>query len=183
MMAVVHNQLIRGLNSIYHQAEFVPEADADNFVTFCECWSQSVHSHHDNEEKVEFPLIEELSGDKGIMERNVVEHSEFLPGLLEYEAYLAGIRKGESKFHGKELIAIIDKFGQKLRDHLMGEIETLEALDKYDFDWQKYNDVAHKHAKQVADRVRLILLGVTKRKENVKVGADFNPRSARFRFL
>jgi hypothetical protein len=50
-MALVHNMIIRGLNSIYLQAPNIKlEKDVKDFLTYMYSWSLLVHMHHDNEE-------------------------------------------------------------------------------------------------------------------------------------
>lgn len=75
-MCVVHNALLRGLNSIYIQGPNIKPADFKDFIGYSLCWFYVVHEHHTSEEEQFFPEIEEAVGEKGIMESNVQEHSK-----------------------------------------------------------------------------------------------------------
>ena len=78
-MCVVHNALLRSLNSIYIQSPNIELADYKDFVGYSLCWYYVVHEHHTSEEEQFFPEIEEAVGEKGLMGRNVEEHSKHNP--------------------------------------------------------------------------------------------------------
>ena len=62
-MALIHNVIIRGINSIYLQAPNIKlENDIEDFLTYMYSWSLLVHIHHDNEEATMFPLLEKYIG-------------------------------------------------------------------------------------------------------------------------
>jgi hypothetical protein len=44
IMALVHNSIIRGLNSIYLQAPHVGPKDYKDFIAYCYCWYQYIDS-------------------------------------------------------------------------------------------------------------------------------------------
>lgn len=46
-MAIVHNIIIRGLNSIYLQAPHVQQKDFNDFLAYCYCWYQFLDSTSD----------------------------------------------------------------------------------------------------------------------------------------
>lgn len=73
-MAMVHNSIFRGYNSIYHQAPHVAEADKADFVGYCLTWQKFVETHAENEETSLFPRTEELLEDKTIYEESHKEH-------------------------------------------------------------------------------------------------------------
>jgi hemerythrin-like domain-containing protein len=132
-MSLAHNGIIRGLNSIYLQAPHLPPQDAStarDFLTYCQCWSESMHHHHDAEEKAFFPDIETLSGVKGLMEENVEQHRAFTPGFEAFETYCRTCEPAE--YDGQKLRDLVEGFAEPLVRHLRDEIETLRALDKYD---------------------------------------------------
>lgn len=70
----MHNILIRCYNSIYLQAPKVKPVDVPDFLQYCLVWQDAVHIHHTGEEEVLFPMIEERTGKKGIMDTQVAEH-------------------------------------------------------------------------------------------------------------
>src|SRR4051794_33719179 len=75
-MALSHNVFIRGLNSIYLQAPNLQPEDHSDFINYCKCWCAVLNNHHRMEEATVFPLIEELTNEKGIMDVNVEQHRE-----------------------------------------------------------------------------------------------------------
>ena len=132
-MALAHNGILRGLNSIYLQATHIPPEDLDairDFLTYGQCWSESMHHHHDAEEKNFFPSIELISGVQGIMERNIEQHRAFTPGFDLFHEYCGTCLPED--YDGQKVRNLIDAFAEPLTRHLHDEIETLRALDVYD---------------------------------------------------
>ena len=132
-MSLAHNGIIRGLNSIYIQATELPRNDkiiARDFLTYCQCWGESMHHHHDAEEKEFFPSIETISGIEGLMTQNVEQHRAFTPGFEKFEEYCRTCPPAE--YDGEKLKSLVEGFAEPLTRHLYDEIETLRALDKYD---------------------------------------------------
>lgn len=81
-MALLHNSIFRGYNSIYLQAPHVQDADKADFIGYALTWFKFVKSHHDDEEESLFTKVEELLDDKKVFEETHKEHgtSETLPG-------------------------------------------------------------------------------------------------------
>jgi hypothetical protein len=127
-MAVLHNGLIRGLNSIYLQAPHLSPSDHADFILYCQGWSGILHAHHHGEETTIFPDIEAKSGVAGIMEVNVSQHHSFQPGLEEFDQYLL---TPPAEFSGSRLVELIDGFAPALVQHLAEEIPTLMELREY----------------------------------------------------
>lgn len=133
-MIIVHNFLLRGINSIYLQCvnvERSPEVVID-FVNYASQWGDAVHEHHETEEVMVFPQLEKLVGAPGIMAANVAQHEAFHSGLDSFQAYTKAVLGGSEKYSGEKLKTIIDSFMPTLRQHLSDEIDTLLALKKYD---------------------------------------------------
>lgn len=109
--------------------------------------------HHDNEEELFFPRLEELVGVPGLMTSNVEQHVAFHDGLETLQAYLGAVEAGEDKFDGKRLRGIIDSFMPVLTEHLHDEIKTLVALDKYEdkCDWEGW---MHKIALEIVAKMQ-----------------------------
>jgi len=132
-MALAHNGILRGLNSIYLQATHIPREDLDairDFLTYCQCWCESMHHHHDAEEKDFFPSIELISDVKGIMERNIEQHRAFTPGFDLFQEYSRTCLPRD--YDGRKIRSLIEAFAEPLTQHLHDEIETLRGLDVYD---------------------------------------------------
>ncbi|GAM83325.1 hypothetical protein ANO11243_013120 [Dothideomycetidae sp. 11243] len=132
-MALAHNGMIRGLNSIYLQAPLIPRDNktvVQDFLTYCQCWCESMHHHHDAEEAEFFPSIERISGMPGLMERNIQQHRAFTPGFDEFSTYVHTC--SPSDYDGGKVKTLVQEFAEPLTLHLREEIDTLRALDKYD---------------------------------------------------
>lgn len=132
-MALAHNGMIRGLNSIYLQATHIPREDLKairDFMTYCQCWCESMHHHHDMEEQKFFPSIERIAGVDGLMQRNVEQHRAFTPGFDKFQAYVRTCAPKD--YDRQKLKDLIDDFAEPLTLHLREEIDTLRGLDKYD---------------------------------------------------
>lgn len=140
-MSMVHNVILRGINAIYNQALGVSARgtakDKMDFAQFGQRWGEMVGQHHDSEEQMLFPEINEMTKSPGLMDANVNEHQLFHTGLDEFMGYLKTVTDGEVEFDGEKLRAIVDTFMPQLRDHLENEIDTLVELSKWDkeVDW------------------------------------------------
>ena len=130
-MACIHNVFLRGLNAIYLQAPHIQPADAKSFCAFVTNWHALLTLHHTAEEDDGFPLIEEMAGEKGIMDANVQQHHAFLEGLNALERYVKACGAGTERYEGSKVVAMIDRFGKGLAGHLADEIPTIEGLRKY----------------------------------------------------
>lgn len=75
-MALVHNVLIHGYNSIHRQAPVVRAPEVVDFLQYSLSWYRVVKAHHGGEEEVYFPGIEKATGVKGIMDSEVEEHGK-----------------------------------------------------------------------------------------------------------
>jgi hypothetical protein len=83
-MALAHNGIIRGLNSIVLQAQRIPrenQAATKDFLIYCQSWCESMHHHHAAEESGFFPNTAQFTGVEGIMERNIEQHRAFHTGI------------------------------------------------------------------------------------------------------
>jgi len=156
-MAIVHNSLLRGLNTIYLQAPNIKELkDVDDFLTYVNTWNVAVHKHHEDEETLVFPLIEKEVGVDGLMEENVIQHKAFSEGLNAFWDYIKAVQAKELPYVGQKVIQLIDNFGPTLREHLTDEINTLLALNQYNIDWKTVNKAIITHAIKTADKEKQI---------------------------
>ncbi|ROW04814.1 hypothetical protein VMCG_04842 [Cytospora schulzeri] len=127
-MALLHNSIFRGYNSIYLQAPHVQDADKADFIGYALTWYKFVKSHHDDEEQSLFTKVEELLGDKTIFEETHKEHESFLPGLAELNQYLLSVQPNPQSLDATELIRILDGFHANFETHFHNEIQTLSNL-------------------------------------------------------
>ena len=73
-MALLHNAILRGYNTIYLQASHVKPADYADFIGYSLTWFRFVKKHHDDEEAELFPQVEETVGQKGVLDKAYEEH-------------------------------------------------------------------------------------------------------------
>lgn len=73
-MALLHNSILRGFNSIYNQIPYIQEDDKSDFVGYSLTWYKFVKSHHDDEEVNLFSKIEDLLQDRSVFAESYKEH-------------------------------------------------------------------------------------------------------------
>ena len=154
-MAQVHNIMIRGLNSMLIQAPFISTPiDTKNFVDYALSFCILIHEHHNTEEVLVFPLIEDATGLPGIMDKNVVQHEAFLPKLHDFKNYLAQMKLGVRKYDAKKFVALLNSFAGLMVEHLTDEVLMLVEMEKYAIDWKPINERAVKHVVKTVNKVR-----------------------------
>ncbi|KAG5980856.1 hypothetical protein E4U43_006686 [Claviceps pusilla] len=126
-MALLHNALIRGFNSIYVQAPLVQTDDVDDFIGYALTWHKFLVSHHDDEEGKLFPDMEGVLRDDVIWEDMKAEHESFLPGLEAFKTHLT-THNSTIGLSPTTLLAIMDSFREPLEHHLHHEIDVMSAL-------------------------------------------------------
>ncbi|KAJ2981744.1 hypothetical protein NUW58_g6610 [Xylaria curta] len=129
-MALAHNLIIRPLNAMYLQAPHIESEQQKPFLEFAELWYRVVEHHHRTEEEILFPMLQEMTGDKNVMQENTRQHDAFQTGLASFADYVRQCLAGK-EFDGKELIRLFDGFAPILCQHLSDEIPTLVALEQY----------------------------------------------------
>lgn len=146
-MALLHNAIIRGFNSIYIQAPHVERNDISSFIGYSQTWYRFVKSHHDDEEENLFTKIEELLNDKTVFAETHGEHGmsifsnrqrsnylceaeSFMSGLLEFDKYLSTLPH-TSAFSSDELLRIMDSFREPFQHHFHHEIQTIASLSTH----------------------------------------------------
>ncbi|KAI1843556.1 hypothetical protein JX265_007340 [Neoarthrinium moseri] len=130
-MALAHNVLIRGLNSIYHQAPYVNPEDVQDFLGYAKNFVNVLTVHHDSEEDSFFPECERMAGQAGIMQNNVDQHQGFHDGLIRLQEYLTRALAGEEPYDGHRIVQLIDDFGNVLAQHLAEEVQCLLDLQRF----------------------------------------------------
>ncbi|KAI1074320.1 hypothetical protein F5B20DRAFT_563766 [Whalleya microplaca] len=130
-MALLHNAILRGYNSIYQQAPHVKPAEKSDFIGYSLTWFKFVKSHHDDEEETLFTKVEEVLDDKTIWEGTHKEHESFLGGLVEFEKYLSSLALTPGDFSGTELLRIMSGFQDAFDQHFHSEIATIAALSSH----------------------------------------------------
>ncbi|KAK8031602.1 hypothetical protein PG990_001336 [Apiospora arundinis] len=129
-MALVHNSILRGYNSIYQQAAHVKPEDYSDFIGYCLTWHKFVVSHHDDEEDTLFTAVAQVLDDKTIWEGTLKEHEAFLGGLAEFHKYLTSLAS-PADFSGAELLRIMSTFQESFDEHFHSEISTIASLSEH----------------------------------------------------
>jgi hemerythrin-like domain-containing protein len=127
-MALIHNIILRGLNSIYNQCaspKLKFSEDIADFMLFCASFSIVLRSHHATEENVYFPLLDSMCSlsRKGVATQNHNEHETFLPGLAAFDAYVEKFKDGEGEagavgYDGNDLKKIIGIYSPASSSHI-----------------------------------------------------------------
>lgn len=126
-MTLAHNLMIRYLNSIYLQATGITQSDdIAAFLFYCRAFCQLLHEHHRAEEEGFFPMIEEYTGKKGIMDREVEQHKAFDSSLHLFEQYVSETQPED--YSGSKLRTLIDEFAPALLKHLYAEVSSLISV-------------------------------------------------------
>lgn len=129
-MSLAHNILLLNLNSMILQCEQITDPkDIADFIIFCQCAIEEIHTHHDMEEANLFPQIAEYSGEKDVMAANFAQHHAFEAALETLEKYLSTVTP--ETYDGTRLKSLIEAFAKDLVPHLTDEITTLLGLEKY----------------------------------------------------
>lgn len=144
-MALLHNSLIRGYNSIFLQAAHVRDEDKADFVGYSKTWVRFIKSHHDDEEDLLFPEIKGMLSDQHVCGDMHEEHGEmsrchgrrasaadtgkesFIDGLNELDTYLGSLSNASALTPGA-LLKIMDSFRKPLEYHLHHEVSVMAAL-------------------------------------------------------
>src|ERR1700761_8703945 len=130
-MISAHNGFIRGINALLLQGPNVSQpSDIADILFYGETWEAMISHHHDVEERILFPGMQEFTGKKDIMADNIEQHAAFHGRLQAFGKYCRETKPEQWKW--AEMKAIIDGFMPTLYEHLTAEIPSLLALREYD---------------------------------------------------
>lgn len=128
-MACAHNAMLRGLNSLYLQADLSDHKDISDFLFFLKSWAMWVSHHHVLEEERMFPQFEEVMKQANFLKGNVEEHHIFQPvleKLLEYGKTMP------EEYQASTVRSLIEEMAPSFREHLAHEITSLLSMAPYD---------------------------------------------------
>ncbi|KAK9328772.1 hypothetical protein V1520DRAFT_203095 [Lipomyces starkeyi] len=145
-MALVHNIIIRGWNSMFLQARKLKNADVPDFLNYCQAWYWFVVGHHDSEEAVLFPASRRQRVLRVLWMR--MSKTAFHHGLAEMKSYIETGLATPSKYDGDEFVKIFDSFAEAFHSHLTNEPLKLVSLASYNFDMETTRDATTQHALQ-----------------------------------
>ncbi|KAI5298900.1 hypothetical protein KEM56_003681 [Ascosphaera pollenicola] len=129
-MALLHNAILRGFNTIYLQAPHVQPKDYRDFIGYSLTWCKFVKKHHDDEEARLFPSVESAMGVIGALDHSREEHHTFMHGLTKFNTYLASLFNANrtAEFSGARLVSIMDSFKKAFCHHFHHEIDHIADL-------------------------------------------------------
>ncbi|KAH7391846.1 hypothetical protein BKA66DRAFT_510421 [Pyrenochaeta sp. MPI-SDFR-AT-0127] len=132
-MALLHNSILRGYNSIYLQAPHVQPTDYSDFINYALTWYKFIKAHHDAEEEDLFPKCLEILNqeDKDVWAKTHEEHEAMMPPLVKFHDYLASLTAKEREFDAAHLLGLMNQIKDPLVLHLHSEIDVITALSKY----------------------------------------------------
>ncbi|RDB19400.1 hypothetical protein Hypma_013483 [Hypsizygus marmoreus] len=122
-MINAHDTYKLGYTIIMTQLETPPKDDLKNFLGYFEAWVVSVIGHHDTEEEVVFPFLNQKMDFSPEIEQHRVIHDTLhvlLPLIEEAKA-------DPSKFDAEKLKKIMIDFKDPLISHLDEEVEHISA--------------------------------------------------------
>jgi len=120
-MALFHNTVIRGVNSIYAHATLIDEQRLEDFLFFIKAWSKVLSLHHKGEETIIFP---ELKGFIDV-ESSIDQHQAIHDCMHSVDEFVDSI-KGWSSYDGQKLQSILARYAPAVHEHLTDEISTLD---------------------------------------------------------
>lgn len=130
-MAFAHNAMLRGLNSIYLQAQHVSQPqDIADFLFFVHSWASWVKHHHALEEERMFPGFEQVIGSPGFLQGDVEQHHIFQPMLQRLLVYSAETQPAD--YQAAVLRQLIETMAPSFHEHLTHEITSLLAMEPFD---------------------------------------------------
>ncbi|KAF1808091.1 hypothetical protein P152DRAFT_406137 [Eremomyces bilateralis CBS 781.70] len=127
-MALMHNAVFRGFNSIYNQALSVPAAQHANFIGYASAWTKLVISHAEAEERDLFPHVEAEMKKPGYFDDTLGEHEAFVSGVQTMSDYLHASAQEPASFKPQTLRDKMDAFLEPFQSHFHSEIKTIAAL-------------------------------------------------------
>jgi hemerythrin-like domain-containing protein len=193
-MGLIHNIIIRGLNSVVRQAPYVDDASKPDYNTqnvkdllfYVQAWCRNLDHHHSVEENTFFPLVEEATGVVGLMDDLEVEHEEFHGGVVALQRYAENMYARPDDYRWATMRTIISGFAPALINHLHAEIDFLLKMEKFEGAdlrrcWEESGKVAEKvdHVSDFFDLFPFIIGNADKTHDG---GNDFPPVPKPIRF-
>lgn len=135
-MALVHNSMIRGYNSIVNQVPFVSDADLEDFLEYGYAWAALVHAHHDDEEAALFPNVTTMLKDETIWTETHKEHVELSDRIKAlFEDFVPFAHKSSDAPSPRAMLQILASHMEGLREpfekHMHSEVEAIAALARH----------------------------------------------------
>ncbi|KAJ7512632.1 hypothetical protein B0H11DRAFT_1698526 [Mycena galericulata] len=120
-MANTHDTYKLAYKTIIPHLNNPPLDDLDNFLGYCRAWATSIVGHHDSEEEVLFPFLNQKLDFSTEIEQHVVV-ADGLTGIIKFIDEAAA---DHSKFDAGKLKELMETLGGPLFEHLDEEVEDL----------------------------------------------------------
>ncbi|KAJ1305972.1 hypothetical protein OPQ81_010687 [Rhizoctonia solani] len=159
-MAALHNIIIRSFNAIIYHAPNVTKKEVPSFIKFCRAVADVVHEHHQTEEEVIFPYLEEKLG-KGAMDANVNQHHDFMPQFDEWNEHCKKILTKEETYDPTKFVAMLRMSTDMLSAHLVDEIPTIESsIMKEHFTDAELRELESRIAKKIQECISVWIMPI-----------------------
>lgn len=119
-MSLIHNVIIRGLNSIWINAPLVKKEDEVAFAGYTLAWIELLDHHHHGEETIIFPFFQT----KLDMTPNVDQHAAFLDHVNALKDYMQKVFEGKAEYDSDKTRELVHSFGDILVGHLNDEVSS-----------------------------------------------------------
>lgn len=129
-MALVHNAMIRGFNSIYQQAPLVLEDHKAAFVGYTQTWARFVQYHNEEEEATLFNKVSAVLEDESIWTRTRKEQEAITKSVGTLQTYLFKLAHPHN-VTSERLIKLLDEIKPDLEKHMHNEVKTIANLAKH----------------------------------------------------
>ncbi|EKM78145.1 hypothetical protein AGABI1DRAFT_86313 [Agaricus bisporus var. burnettii JB137-S8] len=125
-MVRAHQTFKLGYDAILKNLENNQEAiksDLTNFLGYCQAWVISIDTHHDSEEEIVFPFLNQKMDFEPEKEAHKVIHK----GLSDITAIVTQFKADPSKFDPDHLKENLVKLKDPLFEHLDVEVEHIKS--------------------------------------------------------
>ncbi|ODA79371.1 hypothetical protein RJ55_04964 [Drechmeria coniospora] len=129
-MALLHNTIIRGFNSIHQQASHVKPQDAADFLSYTRTWLKFLRAHHATEEATLFPVIKDVLEDQSVLGEMHHEHERLHGGLSELDKLIASTDQG-APYDARQLLDILESLRPTLEYHMHHEVSSIAELSRH----------------------------------------------------
>jgi len=120
-MENAHNVYKLGHSQIINKLADPPLDDLDNFLGYCRTWAISIVGHHDSEEAITFPFLNQKLDFSAEKE----QHVGVAEGLTRIISWIDDARADHAKFKAEELKTMMEEFKERLFYHLDEEVAHL----------------------------------------------------------
>lgn len=120
-MALIHNVIIRGLNSCWVNAPLVKPKDEQAFAGYVLTLTVLIGDHHHGEETIIFPFLQT----KFDMGDNINQHAAFHDGIEAFKKYILDVKNKSEKYNAEKTRTLLKAFADMLVEHLHGEVHIL----------------------------------------------------------